>query len=262
MSEAVIGPLPGPGLAIGAGFIFGLIFGSFLGALVLRWPEGRSVLSGRSHCDGCGRTLGAGELIPLLSALMSRGRCRTCGARIDPLHGRMELGCGLIGAIAMALVPLPWALGWMALGWILLALAVLDARHFWLPDGLTVSLAFLGLTIGPWMTGVRWEDALIGAAAGYGILLVVAVGYKKARGREGLGLGDAKLLGALGAWFGWQALPFILLGASSLALVWTAVRTLGGAQIDGGTKIALGTFLCIAAVPAGIAARMLLFSGG
>ncbi len=251
-----------PAWIIGAGFLLGLIFGSFLAALVLRWPEGQSVLVGRSQCDRCGRVLRAAELVPLLSALLSRGRCRSCGARIDPVHWRMELGCGAIGACAATFAPLPGALGWMALGWILLALAVLDARHYWLPDALTLPLAFLGLTIGPWVTGVRLEDGLIGAAAGYGALLLVALGYKALRGREGLGLGDAKLLGALGAWFGWQALPFILLGASSLALLWVAGRALVGDPIRRSTRIALGTFLSIAAIPAGMAARMLFFPAG
>lgn len=245
-------------LVIAAASLLGLIFGSFLAALVIRWPEGRSVLSGRSHCDGCGRTLRAAELIPLLSALASRGRCRSCGTRIDPLHWRMEMGCAAIGAAAAILVPLPWAGGWMALGWILLALAILDARHHWLPDALTLPLAFLGLTIGPWVTGVTWPDALIGAAAGYGALLAVALGYRALRGREGLGLGDAKLLGALGAWFGWQALPFILLASSLTALLWVGALALGGAEIGRSTRIAFGTFLCIAAVPAGVAARALL----
>jgi len=244
-------------LLILAAFLLGLIFGSFFAALVTRWPEGRSVLRGRSACDGCGRTLRAAELIPIVSALASRGRCRTCGAKIDPLHWRMELGCGLIGAAAALAVPLPWTLGWMTLGWLLLTLAVLDARHYWLPDALTLPLAFLGLTIGPWVTGVRWEDALIGAAAGYGALLAVALGYRALRGREGLGLGDAKLLGALGAWFGWTALPFILLTASSLALLWTAYQALCGATIGRTTRIAFGSFLCIAAIPAGLAARAL-----
>lgn len=241
-----------------AGGVLGLIFGSFLAALVMRWPEGRSVMSGRSCCDGCGRTLRAVELVPVVSALVSRGRCRECGARIDPLHMGMELGCAGIAMAAVMAAPLPQALGWMLLGWGLLTLAVLDARHYWLPDALTLPLVFLGLTIGPWVTGVSPGDAAIGAAAGYGALLAVALSYRALRRRDGLGLGDAKLLGALGAWFGWQALPFILLASSVLALIWVALRALTGGVVDRTTRIAFGTFLCVAAIPAGMMARSLL----
>jgi len=246
-------------IAVAGAIILGLIFGSFLAALVSRWPEGKSVLKGRSQCDACGHMLTAGELIPLLSVLWLRGRCKACGAPIDPMHWRLELGCAVIGAAAAWAVPFPHALGWMALGWCLLALAILDMRHFWLPDALTLPLAALGLMVAPWVTGVDLTDAFIGAAAGYGVLLIVALAYCRVRGREGLGLGDAKLLGALGAWFGWQALPFILLLAAVLGLAWALVGALrSGAKLDGQAMVPLGTFLCVAAVPAGLASQMLL----
>src|SRR3546814_4108057 len=117
----------------------------------------------------------------------------------------MEAGCALIGAVALGAMPNPGGVGWALLGWMLLTLAILDWRHFWLPDALTLPLAFLGLTIGLWSTDVALIDRIIGAVAGYGALLGISGGYRLFRGREGLGLGDVKLLGALGAWFGWQA---------------------------------------------------------
>lgn len=90
-------------LPIGAGVVLagliGLVLGSFIATLVLRWPAGRSVL-GRSQCDGCGRQLGALDLVPLLSAIASRGRCRECGGAIDRFHGRVELGSALLGVAA------------------------------------------------------------------------------------------------------------------------------------------------------------------
>ena len=248
-----------PPFAVVAGGVLGLIFGSFFAALVMRWPEGKSVLRGRSACDQCGRTLGVLELVPMLSALVQWGRCKGCGARIDPVHWRIELGCAVIGGAAAFVVPLPYALGWMALGWVLLTLAVLDARHYWLPNALTLPLAGLGLMIAPWITGTRLTDGLIGAAIGYGVLLLIAIAYRKLRGREGLGLGDAKLLGALGAWFGWQALPFILLAASPLGLLTALVGTVrSGGRLDAQSMLPLGTFLCIAALPGWWASQMLL----
>lgn len=230
-----------------AGGVAGAIIGSFLATLILRWPQGRGVARGRSACDGCGRTLGIIDLIPLLSAVVQRGRCRTCGARIDPLHGRVEAGCAVIGALAIGMMPSLEGVGWTLLGWILLTLAILDWRHFWLPDALTMPLAFLGFTLGLWTTDVMLTDRVIGAVAGYGSLLGIALGYRALRGREGLGLGDAKLLGALGAWFGWQVLPFLLLIAASVGL---AVMLLTGRARSATARVPLGSFLALAALPA------------
>ncbi|HEX7855982.1 MAG TPA: A24 family peptidase [Sphingobium sp.] len=244
---------------VGGGALLGLIIGSFLGALVMRWPREESVLRGRSHCDHCDRTLGVRDLVPVLSALASRLRCRSCGARIDPVHLLMELGAAIIGAAAFGLATGPLAaLGWCLLGWIVLALALLDARHFWLPDALTLPLAFLGLTIGPFVTDASMPDRWIGAAVGYGALMAIALGYRALRGREGLGLGDAKLLGAIGAWTGWQALPFVLLIASVAALGWAGVMALRGQAVDGASRLPLGTFLCLAMGPAMLVEAMLL----
>nr|WP_208404901.1 A24 family peptidase [Sphingobium vermicomposti] len=231
------------------GGIAGAIAGSFLATLILRWPEGRSVVRARSACDGCGRVLSAIDLVPMLSALAQRGRCRTCGATIDPLHGRVEAGCAIIGALALGFAPGLVGAGWALFGWLLLVLAVLDWRHFWLPDALTLPLAFLGLTVGLWITDPLLTDRLIGAGAGYFSLLAVATGYRLMRGREGLGLGDAKLLGALGAWFGWQALPFILLAASSLGLMAVLASLARGSAVDRQTRVPLGTCLAVAALP-------------
>jgi leader peptidase (prepilin peptidase)/N-methyltransferase len=230
-----------------AGGVAGAIIGSFLATLILRWPQGRGVARGRSACDGCGRTLGVIDLIPLLSAVVQRGRCRTCGARIDPLHGRVEAGCAVIGALSIGMMPSLEGVGWTLLGWILLTLAILDWRHFWLPDALTIPLAFLGFTLGLWTTDVMLTDRVIGAVAGYGSLLVIALGYRALRGREGLGLGDAKLLGALGAWFGWQVLPFLLLIAASVGL---AVMLLTGRARSATARVPLGSFLALAPLPA------------
>ena len=137
-------------------------------------------------------------------------------------------------------------IGWAVLGWMLLTLAVLDWRHFWLPDALTLPLAFLGLTLGMWATDVVLIDRIIGTAVGYGALLAIALAYRALRGRDGLGLGDAKLLGALGAWFGWQALPFILLIAAVAGLL---VMVATGRARDRTARVPLGTFLALAALP-------------
>lgn len=234
-------------LLIGAGV--GAIIGSFLATIVSRWPRGQSVVTGRSCCDGCGRSLNVLDLVPLVGWLIRRGKCQACGVRIDPTHPLIELGCALIGGFcAWAFPPVP-ALLFAVGGWILLTLAVLDARHMWLPDALTLPLAALGLTLGDWVLPAPFPDRVIGAVVGALVLGLLAFAYRRLRGREGLGLGDAKLLGAIGAWMGWQALPFVLLIASAVALLWALVPRATGKSIDAETRIPLGTFLCLAVVP-------------
>lgn len=242
-------------LAAALGALAGLVIGSFLATLVLRWPQGRGIARGRSACDGCGRTLTVGDLVPLLSYLRTGGHCRTCGGRIATIHPLMEAGCGLIGAVGLGIMPDAGGIGFMLLGWLLLTMAVLDWRHFWLPDALTLPCAFFGLTIGLWSTDVAMTDRIIGAACGYGCLVAIAMSYRVLRGREGLGLGDAKLLGALGAWFGWQALPFILLLA---ALSGLTVMLVTGRVRSAATRVPLGTFLALAALPGWLVASHLL----
>lgn len=235
------------------GFLLGAMIGSFLATIVLRWPEGRSVLSGRSMCDGCGRTLTIADLLPLLSYVVWRGRCRTCGSWIDPLHPAIELGCAIAGGAALWVAPGIEGLGWAILLWFLITLAVLDYRHFWLPDPLTLPLAFLGFTLATWVNGVPLADRVAGALAGYGGLMAVRLAYLRLRGREGMGGGDPKLLGALGAWMGWQVLPFILLIASATALalvLWDKAR---GRAVTHATPIPLGTFMALATIPAWMA---------
>ncbi|MCF8707547.1 prepilin peptidase [Rhizorhapis sp. SPR117] len=240
-----------------AGFLLGAIIGSFLATLILRWPQKRSVLAGRSVCEGCGRALGLIDLVPLFSAIILGGKCRTCGARIDWLHFSVELGCALAGAMALWLAPGIEGLGWAVFAWLLIVLGVLDFRYFWLPDALTLPLAFLGLTLGMWVTDVALADRVIGAAVGYGALTAIAVGYRRFRGREGMGGGDPKLLGAIGAWMGWQILPLLLVIASVTALLTIGLGAARGRVVGSTTRIPLGTFMAVAAFPAWIASRIL-----
>lgn len=234
----------------GGGFLLGAVVGSFLATLVLRWPQGRSVLTGRSRCDGCARTLGPVELVPLIGFLLLRGRCRTCGAAIDPRHPAIELTAALIGALSLSLVPgLGGGLAGAIFGWMLLALALLDAEHFWLPDAITLPLLGLGLAAASVAREPSLGDRAIGAAAGYGALALIGFGYAAVRKRKGLGGGDPKLLGAIGAWLGWQALPFVLLAASLAGLGWAALAALGGRTMAADDRLPLGTLMALAAWP-------------
>lgn len=226
--------------------LIGVVWGSFVATLVLRWPAGRSVF-GRSHCDGCGRTLGTLDLVPLFSALIFRGSCRRCRAAIDPFHWRVELGSALIGFMALAIMPGTAGWLWALFGWLLLPLALLDARHFWLPDRLNALLAIAGILLAGPMLGTELTDRWIGALAGGGLLALIAWSYGRWRGAEGMGGGDPKLVAAVGAWLGWQALPLMLLLASLGGIVWALMNERKGDQPLGQRRVPFGVFACIAA---------------
>lgn len=244
-------------LLIFLGAFAGLIAGSFVGALVTRWPRGLSVAHGRSACDACGRTLSPRELVPVLSYALQRGRCRACGAPIPPVHLAVELGCALVGATAFAATPPLVALAGLLFGWTLVALALLDAGHFWLPDRLTIGLALTGMAASLAGLGPPPRTAAIGLAVGFGSLWLIGFTYRQIRGRTGLGGGDPKLFAGIGAWVGWPMLPFVLLLASLAGLAAIAARALGGTPMAATDKLPLGTLLAVAAWPV-----WLLVAGG
>ena len=229
--------------------IAGAIAGSFLSTIVVRWPQDRSVLRGRSACDGCGRTLSAWELVPIVAALAARGRCRTCGAAIDPRHLAFELGCAAIGIVSALVAPGIAGVAGTVFGWLLLTLAVLDAAELWLPDPLVAALALTGL-VGAASSAPPLADRLIGGAAGFASLWAVGAGYRMVRGREGLGGGDPKLFGAIGLWLGWRMLPPVLLLAGLVGLGVVLFQHLRGRAIAADDALPFGTFLSIAAYPA------------
>lgn len=239
---------------IALGALTGLILGSFLATLILRWPQGRSIASGRSACDACHIPLGPLELVPLLSWALLRGKCRHCGARIGLLHPAVEAGCAAIGGVALAIAPAPAGFALALLGWQVLTLGLLDARHYWLPHILSLVLGATGLMLGGIAMAalgldVPLTDRLIGGLAGGGGLWLVGAAYRLLRRRDGLGGGDAPMLAGIGLWTGWMALPFILLLASLAGLAVAAVRLAGRHDTAGPLRLPLGTLLALAVPP-------------
>lgn len=231
------------------GGLAGLIAGSFIGALIHRWPKGESTAHGRSRCDSCGLPLCAAELIPLLSFLLQRGRCRSCRAAIPPAHLAAELAAAVVGATAFAAAPPLHALAGVAFGWTLVALALLDLEHFWLPDRLTLPLLAAGLGAAAGGVSVPLADSVIGAAAGFAALALIAETYRRVRGRAGMGGGDPKLLAAIGAWTGWAMLPPVVLLASLIGIGAVGFHALRGRAIAASDRLPLGTLLAVAAWP-------------
>lgn len=220
--------------------------GSLLGVLIRRLPTGRPVALARSCCEACGATLGVLDLVPLLSFLVLRGRCRHCGAPIASFHWHVELAAVGVPLSALA-AGLDGHVLWAACGagWVLLALAWIDSDWMLLPDALTLPLLLAGLGATWWLEG-DVADHAVAAGLGWAALWLVAAAYRRFRGRDGLGEGDAKLLGALGAWVGLAGLADVLLGAALAGLCWAGLLRLRGRAMTATTALPFGPFLALA----------------
>jgi len=217
--------------------------GSFLSVLVVRLPLEENVVWGRSRCRSCNKPLGPAELIPLVSWAMQGGKCSGCGASVSALYPSMELATTAVALWAVMTVPPELAIASVVLGWVLLTLAVMDARSYFLSDILTLPLIPTGLA----MAWVIDPHSLLlhaaAAAAGFMLMMAVAWVYQQLRGREGLGMGDAKFMAGAGAWLGLSGLgPVLLIGVAVNAVMLVVARILGR-QIDNSTPVPLGTGL-------------------
>lgn len=209
----------------------GACIGSLLNVVIYRLPrmikqqeeEGYNLWLPRSHCPRCGFTLAWYDNIPLLSWLILHGHCRRCSHAIPYRYPLVEVCSMLLCVMMAAMLPTGGTLiaSW-TLAWLLLALTFIDIEHQLLPDLLTLSLLWLGMLFQllHCLPHISLQQSVIGALSGYLVLWLLAHGYRLLRGKEALGMGDAKLLAALGAWLGWQALPQLLLLASGGSLIW------------------------------------------
>ena len=170
--------------------VVGLIVGSFVGLVSLRLPAGEPIIVGRSRCGQCRRSLTPPDLVPLLSYLVMRGRCRRCGSPIPVRYPLIELACGGVGLWAALQFDGPAAVVTAALGWSLLLIAIVDAEHFWLPDILTLPLLVGGILAAGLMSPLTLVDRVGGVVAGFASLWLVGFVYQRLRHRPGLGGGD------------------------------------------------------------------------
>ena len=248
-------------------FIFGTLVGSFLNVVILRlplileqtWKEEAALIldqvlkaeppitlwGPRSACPSCSSTIRAYDNVPIISFLLLQGRCRDCSHRISLRYPLIELFTGLV-TLGLLMV-----LGWSAtfaaalvLSYGLIALTFVDFDHQILPDQITLPGIWIGLLLN--LNGIfcSLEESVIGAMAGYLSLWIVYQGFKLATGKEGMGFGDFKLLAALGAWFGWTALPGIVLISSAIgAIIGITLIALGRPREE---AIAFGPYLALA----------------
>jgi len=245
---SILPPFPDALLFIIAA-LFGAVAGSFLNVVILRLPDASaSIVYPASRCPRCLHPLPWYENIPVLSYLCLRGRCPHCREKISPQYPAVELAMALFSA---ALV---WKFGLTALtaGFFLLiaallVISVIDMRLQIIPNVISlpgIAAGFLFAVIGRHIT---WLDSLLGILLGGGILYAVAGLYQLLRKKEGMGGGDIKLLAMLGAFLGWQSLPFIIL-ASSLtgSVIGLAAIALG--KRSAAARIPFGPYLSVAAV--------------
>ncbi|TDI94235.1 MAG: prepilin peptidase [Gammaproteobacteria bacterium] len=221
----------------------GLSVGSFLNVVVYRLPvmlqrgwraEAREALElepvpptqafnlmvPRSRCPHCDSQISAWQNIPVFSWLVLRGRCAACNARISTRYPAVEVLTALVSLTVVAVFGYTWdAMFALLFSWLLIAMALIDFDTRLLPDNLTLPLLWLGLLFNLRGGFVDLQSAVIGAAVGYLILWGIYWAFKLLTGKDGMGYGDFKLLAALGAWLGWQALPMVILISSVVGIL-------------------------------------------
>lgn len=228
----------------------GLVVGSYLNVVIYRLPRGISTVLPRSRCPGCGARIRIWDNLPLVSFTLLRRRCRYCGMRISWRYPGVELATGLLFVLCFhhfgAGVP---ALVGALFGSAMIVLVAIDIEHFLLPDRVTLPGIVAGLLLQPWIEEVSLRSALLGAALGGGVLLLVIAVWYLLRHEEGMGLGDAKMLAMIGAFLGWKGmlvtLFFAFFAGAVVGLALLAVR--GGSAK---TRLPFGAFLGTAALAA------------
>lgn len=201
----------------------------------------------RSRCPRCGHQITALENIPVLSWLALRGKCSGCQSAISFRYPAIELLTAICSVTMILLFGFSWfGLFTCVFTWMLIALLFIDYDTMLLPDQITYPLLWGGLIANGFFHGiVGLEDAVIGAIAGYLFLWSTYWAFKLLRGKEGMGYGDFKLLGALGAWLGWQALPSVVLISAVVGLAYAGLRIFTSKQ-SSAEPIPFGPFLAVA----------------
>jgi len=229
--------------------IFGAIVGSFLNVVILRlpYPE-QSIVFPASHCPRCSSSLHWYENIPILSYIFLRGKCSHCLMHISIQYPLVELAMALLSAALMYSFQLSIATaGYFLFCAALLVIIVIDIHHQIIPDVISLPGILLGFLFSLLSPTVTWQDSLIGLVLGGGVLYAVATLYVLLRKIDGMGGGDIKLLAMIGAWLGWQSLPFVIF-ASSFSGSLVGIIAMFYQKKGGRTRIPFGPFLSLSAL--------------
>ncbi len=226
----------------------GLVVGSFLNVCITRWPAGESVVTPGSHCRRCLAPIKWYDNIPLLSYVVLGGRCRACKAVIPLRYPLVELAAaGLAAGVVAAGFEPRLALLMFALGAALIVVTIIDIDHRIIPDAITLPSILVGPAAAFFIGHIRVTESVAGIVVGGGILWAVAAVYEKLRGREGMGMGDVKLLGMIGGVLGLEGALFTLL-LSSVAGATTGLMLMAPRRTRPDTEIPFGPFLALGAL--------------
>jgi leader peptidase (prepilin peptidase) / N-methyltransferase len=237
--------------------LLGLLLGSFMNVCIYRLPRGLSPVRPRSGCPKCGHMLAWYENIPVVSYLVLRARCRKCRTPISPIYPVIEL---ITGAVFLAgylwYGPGPVLIVRLAFAWAMIALFAIDFEHQILPNVITLPGIVVGVLANV-LAGPGWVNSLIGVAVGAGSLWLVAEIYYRVRHEEGLGMGDVKMLGMIGAFLGWKLVLITLVMSSFLGSI-VGVFVLIARKESLKYALPFGTFLAIGALIAAVAGDAIL----
>jgi leader peptidase (prepilin peptidase)/N-methyltransferase len=230
-------------------FIFGAVVGSFLNVVILRLPaEGESIVFPASRCPKCLQALHWYDNIPIISFVLLKKKCRNCSAPISWQYPLVELTMALL-SLALVFkfgftIALPIYFVFTAA---LLVVIVIDYYHQIIPDFISLPGIIIGFACSFANPVITWQQSGMGLLIGGGVLYAVAAGYYLFTKREGMGGGDIKLLAMIGAFLGWQSLPFVVFGSSILGAL-VGIGAMVKQKKGGKTMIPYGPFLSIAAL--------------
>ena len=236
-----------------AAFVLGCIWGSFSNVCIYRLPNDQSVVKGRSFCTSCKEQIKWYDNIPFLSFIFLKGKCRKCGNKISSQYFLVEF----VSAISFVIVYHLYGITITTLLLIILSvffiiIFFIDLKHFIIPNELTFPLMLIGFvksfepnlnqTIFP-----NYINSLIGGVFGYLIIWLIILFYRKVRNKEGMGLGDAKLMAAIGFWFGWASIPFVIFLSSAVALIFV-IPSLMNKSRKMSSEIPFGPYIIIGCI--------------
>ena len=234
-------------------FILGSIWGSFSNVCIHRLPNNKGVAKGRSYCPSCKKPIRWYDNIPIFSYVLLKAKCRDCSVKINIKYLLVELICALSFVWFFYLFGLSLTtLLFFILSIFFVIIFFIDLKHFIIPNELTFPLMAIGLfkSFDPNLNQYLFPNflnSLVGGVAGYLIIWMIIFIYKRLRNKEGMGLGDAKLLSAIGFWFGWMSIPFILFFSSFIALV-LAIPSLINKSKNLSSQIPFGPYLILGCV--------------
>lgn len=228
-------------------FLLGCCLGSFYNVVIYRLPRHESLVSPGSKCPGCGDPIAAYDNIPIISYLVLGGRCRKCRSSISVRYPLIEAAAGLMAVLLFRRYGLhpQFGIEFVFLS-LLLVIAIIDLDTFLIPDVLSLPGIVIGFAFSFFTPRLSWTDSLLGIFLGGGLLYLIAAGYALLRHKEGMGGGDIKLLGMIGAFVGWPGVLFTVLFSSIFGMIIAAPLLLRKGK-GLGSAIPYGPFLSFAA---------------